>query len=313
MAFITGIATSFSDLRLALINGCIANGWSNVGNILWKGNCFVELTAGTDYIQISGGTGQSGGVLVEKCSQWARIGGGFITLPITYDLHIFENPNEVYLVINYNVDCYQQLSFGSSNVAGGNGPWFTAARCNKGWPNNDGINLSVYFYEISAGIKTNISTNSLGLFLRGAYYSYSDEYSSSFIYTSAPGTPGWYGYGSGPTSARLQNMGSATLVAGLLNCSPSAYNSATPLLPIKATIDMGSNGRAVVVSLNHARFCRMDNIAPGDIISFGTERWKVYPWHRKNSNMRDGQWTGSDSAPPNHSGTFGYAIRYTGP
>lgn len=45
-------------------------------------------------------------------------------------------------------------------------------------------------------------------------------------------------------------------------------------------------------------------------MTYGTDRWKIYPFHRKNAAVRNGvSWsTGAD-----HSGTFAYAIRYTGP
>ncbi len=310
MAFITGAATSFSDLRTALINGCVANGWSNSGNILWKGNSYFEITATSTYLQIYGGTGQSGGVISGKSPHGARLGGSYITFPISYDLHILTNPDEVYLVVNYNTDSYQQISFGTTTIDGGGyGPWFTGAHSAANNPSdNNGINIANEFYTIYSYCYANISTNGLGLF---NYAAWTGEVAASFVYTTANGTPGWYGYNSGATSARLSNNGSASLVAALLNSTPVGFNSGSILLPIKATLDMGSNGRAVVASLANARFCRIDNNLPGEIISYGSEQWKVYPWLRKSTTLRSGI-NNSTSAPPNHSGTLGYAIRYTG-
>lgn len=310
MAFITGSATSFSDLRTALINGCVANGWSNSGNILWKGGSYFEITATSTYLQIYGGTGQSGGALSGKSPHGARLGGSYVTFPISYDLHIFTNPDEVYLVVNYNTDYYQQISFGTTSIAGGGyGPWFTGANNTAYGPSaNNGMNVFNSFYYIYAYCFASTSTNGLGLF---NYASWSGEVAASFVYTTANGTPGWYGYNSGATSARLSNGGSASLVAGLLNSTPVGFNSGSILLPIKATLDMGSNGRAVVASLANARFCRIDNNLPGEIISYGSEQWKVYPWLRKSTASRDGI-SNSTEVPPNHSGTLGYAVRYTG-
>ena len=59
--------------------------------------------------------------------------------------------------------------------------------------------------------------------------------------------------------------------------------------------------------LAHCRFLRIDNYQPGDIIPLGPDRWKVAPWYRKNTAQRDG---GSNIQ---HTGTFGWAIRYDGP
>lgn len=310
MAFITGSATSFSDLRTALINGCVANGWSNSGNILWKGNSYFEITATSTYLQIYGGTGQSGGVISGKSPHGARLGGSYITFPISYDLHILTNPDEVYLVVNYNTDSYQQISFGTTTIDGGGyGPWFTGAHSAANNPSdNNGINIANEFYTIYSYCYANISTNGLGLF---NYAVWTGEVAASFVYTTANGTPGWYGYNSGATSARLSNNGSASLVAALLNSTPVGFNSGSILLPIKATLDMGSNGRAVVASLANARFCRIDNNLPGEIISYGSEQWKVYPWLRKSTTLRSGS-INATTTPPTHSGTLGYAIRYTG-
>lgn len=310
MAFITGSATSFSDLRTALINGCVANGWSNSGNILWKGGSYFEITATSTYLQIYGGTGQSGGVLSGKSPHGARLGGSYVTFPISYDLHIFDNPDEVYLVANYNTDYYQQISFGTTSIDGGGyGPWFTGAHSTSYGPSdNNGINIDNSFHNISSYCYSIVSTNSLGLF---NYAFWTGEVAASFVHTTANGTPGWYGYGSGASLARLSNAGAASLVAALLNSTPSGFNSGSILLPIKATLDMGSNGRAVVASLAHARFCRIDNNLPGDVISYGSEQWKLYPWLRKSTASRNGS-SNIFSAPPNHSGTLGYAIRYTG-
>lgn len=305
MAFITGSATSFSGLRTALINGCVANGWSNSGNILWRGGSYFEITATSTYLQIYGGTGRSGGVLSGKSPHGARLGGSYVTFPISYDLHIFANPDEVYLVVNYNTDYYQQISFGTTTIAGGGyGPWFSGAHNTMHGPSaNNGMNVKNEFYNIRSFCYDLTSSNGLGLF-NAAYWV--EEVAASFVYTTAEGTPGWYGYSNG-----LSNYGSASLVAALLNSTPVGFNSRSILLPIKATLDMGSNGRAVVVSLANARFCRIDNNLPGEIISYGSEQWKVYPWLRKSIASRNGV-DNFISEPPNHSGTLGYAIRYTG-
>ena len=310
MTFIAGTAPSFADLRTNLIAGCVANGWSNSGNILWKGSSYFEITATSTYLQIYGGTGQSGGVISGKSPNGARLGGSYTTFPISYDLHIFTDPDEVYLVVNYNTDCYQQISFGTTTIDGGGyGPWFTGAHNTYSGPSdNNGMNVANGFYNIYSYCYASTSTNGLGLF---NYAVWTGEVAASFVYTTANGTPGWYGYNSGATSARLSNNGSASLVAALLNSTPVGFNSGSILLPIKATLDMGSNGRAVVASLAHARFCRIDNSLPGDVISYGSEQWKLYPWLRKSTTSRSGI-NNNTLTPPTHSGTLGYAIRYTG-
>lgn len=92
---------------------------------------------------------------------------------------------------------------------------------------------------------------------------------------------------------------------------PSAYNQNTVLLPLQVPQRRLSKGLTIVADFVHARLCRIDNHLTGEIVSYGGDDWKVYPFYRKNTDERNGgqQWY---PVPTNHSGTFGYAIRYTG-
>lgn len=312
MAYSTGFASSFADLRSALFSAVSASGWAVSGNIISKGDCFFEITSQATGINIYGGTGASGGLLTGKSTYKCCLGGRFVTLPLSYEIFTSSNPSEVYLVINYNSDFYQQLSFGESSVGGNEGaPWFTASlNGNYGLSGSElsGIFLNAYdnYSQIEA-FPVNYTANAVGLFIRA---NWAGENGSSFAYIKAGTTPGWYGYSSGPASKYLV-VGSASLVSGLLSCSPNMMNGSTTLLPIKSTVDMGSNGRATVVNLNRARLCRIDNVNPGQIITYGPDQWKVYPWLRKNADLR---WGIEYNYPNNdHSGTFGYAIKYDGP
>ena len=74
---------------------------------------------------------------------------------------------------------------------------------------------------------------------------------------------------------------------------------------------MTNNGVATVVNPRNARLCRLDNLTPGSIVTYGADQWKVYPWLRKDATTRNGK-DNSRLTPPNHTGTYGYAIRYTG-
>lgn len=310
MSFINGTATSFTDLRDSLISGLVANGWSSSGPVVWKGSSYFELTVSATYLQIYGGTGQSGGVISGKSPYGARLGGSFMIFPVNYDIHVFANPDEAYLVVNYSTTYYQQISFGTSSIEGaGYGPWFTGPSNTAYGPGpTNGMNIETAFTRIYGYSYISVSPMSFGLFNAAIL---GGEVGSSFVYTNANGTLGWYGFGSGATSSRLHSHGAPSIVAGLLNCSPGAFNSGTILLPIKATLDMGSNGKAVVACPTNARYCRIDNLTPGDIINFGSDEWKIYPWLSKNEVSRNGASAGT-SPPPNHSGTFGFAVKYQG-
>ena len=306
MAYVTGSAANISDLAAALRNACIANGWANpAGNILSKGTSFFSVAASGNFVELKGGLGQSSGTLTTASPNFVRLGGSYMTFPVTYEIHILTNPDEVYMVVNYNSDYYQQLSFGTSDVAGaGNGPWITGAHNSALTSNNNGCNVSTTFNDIYCYCYSSFSTNAVGLFIRGVW---NDEVGSSYFYTTL-GTPGWYG--AGDSTNGIKN-GSAGLVAGLLGSLPSAFNSTTVLLPIKGVKNMTNNGVATVVNPRNARLCRLDNLTPGSIVTYGADQWKIYPWLRKDATTRNGV-NNSTLTPPNHTGTYGFAIRYTG-
>jgi hypothetical protein len=95
--------------------------------------------------------------------------------------------------------------------------------------------------------------------------------------------------------------------AGPYVFQPSAWNSEAVLLPLRCYFRRPSNMVSLIVDCEHARLLRIDNLTPGDVLTLGSDTWKVYPWHRKNTAARNG------GSSIDHTGTFGWAVRYLGP
>jgi hypothetical protein len=104
-------------------------------------------------------------------------------------------------------------------------------------------------------------------------------------------------------------LGSLNWAASFFYSLPNDFNGGNVLIPIRALIGRSSNTCSIAAQMKNARYVRLDNLNSGDIITFGTDQWKVYPWHRRNATVRNGvQWaTGAT-----HTGTCGFAFRYTG-
>ena len=81
------------------------------------------------------------------------------------------------------------------------------------------------------------------------------------------------------------------------------------LLPLRCYKERPSYKSSLIADLANARLVRINNLAPGDIVTLGAEKWKTFPWYRKDLSYPNGGVTGNY----NHSGTFGWAIRYQGP
>lgn len=313
MAYITGSAASFADLKTAIESACTGNGWALSSGILSKDGCYVQLTATAGELVLKGGNGQSGSALTDvpngtyKQVQLVSPNVDPMSFPINYEIHLFADPNEVYCVVNYNSDFYQQLSFGQSDIPGigGTGNWYTGAFCGNATAASTSPNYGQKCFPTCAesnwGAYAYTQCNVWGLFADTG-----PSYPGSFLHCGLDSVE-WLDTVSASSSAGARQ--GPDYCSSLINSLPNVANQATILVPIKCIKPRTSAGRTIVANLNNARYTRIDNIVPGEIITFGAEQWKIYPMLRKDSTVRNGVgW----STGATHSGTFGYAIRYTG-
>lgn len=320
MPYYSGTANSYTDLRTALFNACVANGWALNVDILSKGAGFVQVTifTGTSTstqgtgIFVQGGTGASGGALTGASPSKGRMGPPHqsispVTWPMVYAIHIFTDPDEVFLVARFDGDKYLWLSFGISDVAGlsGTGLWFGAtARGGQGSASGGGIRIS----PTSGNIAQIGASSSGALFWASSLSDPAGAYMNCHnIHSNFDGVA-WAGNSiTGLTSiGSLQFFNAMDYAAPHIARSPNLWNGETALLPILGYVNRASNTTSLAVDVNNARYIRLDNHAQEDIITLGPDKWKVYPWYKKNSASRDG---GTDV---DHTGTLGWAIRYDG-
>lgn len=322
MAYTSGSANDMSAVRAAIFTLCTANGWNlNVdGGILSKNGVYVSLQANTTIspqtLTIRGGTGIDGNT---NTMTGQAVGFAFLgrvvygtsdpVFPLTYEVHVLANPDEVYAVINYNVDSYQYLSFGKSNVQGlpgtATGGWFSASSAGYSYYGN--------YVQLNIPSGGNTYYQSPGMFWAesapagdAGVEPATNVPGNSFIHADLEGR-GW----SGGTYNR--NLASSSAgVRSLLRVLPSAWNGESVLLPYPIYLRyLEITKTALVADLAHVHHLRIDNHAPGDIITLGADKWKVYPWMKKVITARDG--ATSDSTGAQGTGTIGYAVRYTGP
>lgn len=291
MAYFSGSAVDMAAVRTALVDACVADGWAWDGSaeVLSKGVMFLRLQVVGGHLTLLGKTSAVAGNMPNVVST-ATIAGAPIAFPLAYEIFCFAG--EVYLVINYNVDSYQWCAFGLSTVQGlpGSGMWVGASTAavsdNKIFisPGGNGAGFNTGY---TPALFWRTSSGSVGVFNNAAVHSGLDG-------------DGW-GWGD-----NLSPIGANSL-APLINLLPNAWNSEAVLLPIRAYKIRPSSKISLMADLEHARYTRVDNYVPGEIITIGDDRWKVFPWYRKNSAVRNG------GSSINHTGTFGWAIRYEGP
>lgn len=301
MAYYSGTASSLADLRTALLTHAVADGWTLTGDVLSKAGVYFQIKVTAENVTCLGCESNAVAnpapsvVMIGKVFQRSGYTTRLISFPCNYE--VFGFAQELYLVVNYDVDAYQWMAFGKSTVPGlpGQGGW-----CGATIGYNSAVTTVTDLITISP-----TSGGSTG-FIEGASAAlfYADDARhvpsrNCFVNHNLDGT-GWAWESSGfPIGIRR-----ASPLHGLL---PSAWNSESVLLPLAAWLTRPSYKSSLVADLANARILRIDNVTPGDILTIGADKWKAFPWYRKNLDARNG---GSNI---NHTGTMGWAIRYEGP
>lgn len=307
MAYYSGTAGSLTALRTALLTHAQADGWTLTGDVLSKAGVFFQLqTTATNLTCL----GCESNAVANPAPGVVSIGriyqrSGYPTIEISFpcNYEVFGFSDELYLVVNYDVDSYQWMAFGKSSVPGlpGQGGWCSAT---YGFFGTNPASLAPIFITPTTGGSGGLRATSAALF-------YTTDYNDS------PSQNGWVNHGldsHGWTfngSAYDAPPGISTLVP-LIGIQPSAWNSEAVLLPIRSWKPRPSYKSSLIVDLANARHTRLDNLTPGDILTIGSDKWKVFPWYRKNTAQRNGS-VDIGNTEINHTGTFGWAIRYEGP
>ncbi len=309
--YITNTANNLEALRSALFDACVSAGWTLSGDIIWRGNVFVRIIVNGIYLECWPGTGKDGSNNIVGMPAYPVRMGRLVAntatdfnFPLTYHIHIPGDGDEVYMVVNYNVDQYQYIAFGQSTVQSvpGTGAWCSASATAL-WQSAyiSLTNLGGTSYNTCPGLffANDAFTGGNGAESTGRYPG------QSLIHHGLDAR-GWSG-------GYYQNNLAIGLgpVAALHSVLPNAWNSESNLLPIQVWIPRTSGNKlSLVADIQHARYMRIDNHTPGEIITLGEDRWKVYPWWKKVTTSRNGN--NGSSTGAEGTGTMGWAIRYDG-
>lgn len=302
MAYYSGTAASLTALRTALLTHAQADGWVLTGDVLSKAGVFFQIQETATNITCLGCESNavlnpapnvvSIGRIFERTSYTTRE----ITFPCNYE--VFGFAQELYLVVNYDTDAYQWMAFGKTTVPGilGQGGWCGAT---IGVFAVSTIIVAPVNIQLYAGGTSGQHESSAALFWSTAY---NFSAGRSCWVNHGLDTHGWTYNGasnSDPIGIRHNSP--------LLSMQPSVWNSESVLLPLRCFKARPSYKSSLIADLANARHFRVDNVSPGDLLIIGADKWKVFPWYRKDSAARNG------GADINHTGTFGWAIRYEGP
>lgn len=242
---------------------------------------------------------------------WARSGYPTheMTFPANYEVFGFDN--EFYVVVNYDVSRYQFMAFGKSTVPGlpGQGGWCAASIGE--WRSLTGDSTSPVVMSAVLGGDTSTYYNRRCIAPAMLWTRESNNVCESAETRNYWVNHGLDGHGWKWGASDTVSPKGVLTFSNLIKLLPSEFSTDTVLLPMRAYKERPSFKASLVLDLEHARHTRVDNLAPGEIITIGVDRWKVFPYYVKSLVDRDVSGTGSSSY--DHTGTFGWAIRYEGP
>jgi hypothetical protein len=318
MAYYSGVANNVNELLTALRNSAVADGWTLTGDVLGKDTMHVETLISYGNVKARAGLD---GAMTSPCP-WQHIGYVLkstqstpcdITYPCNWEFH--GHAQEVYFVVNFAVDRYQFLAWGKSTVPGlpGVGTWIGATVGyvldeNQPQTPTNTMPITIYAYGGGGLVNSNYGYISAALFGTSTFGYETGNVTPCYVHHDLDG----YGWRIEPSSSSTYHPFARQWIATTGNTGPyakmqpSAWNAESALLPLRCYFRRPSSMLSLIVDCEHARLLRIDNLTPGDVLTLGSDKWKVYPWHRKNTAERDG------GHAIDHTGTFGWAIRYLG-
>lgn len=295
MAYVSGTAIDITELRNSIFAACVANGWTLSGNVLHKGTAYIEGVIVAGFIEWRGGTGKDvSNALTGAAPYISRTGSGGqipMTFPCNYEVHIFTNPDEVYVAVNYSAVYYQHIWFGLSNVPAlpGTGMYFSSFR----------FTAANYLGDCISTLNGGTSNNAYGGCPAFWATAVGQNCQNSYIHHGTDART-W-------TDSTSHYPMSFAATSPLLAILPNAWNNETVLLPFQVYVPRAAGNKvSLVADLKNVRHCRITNHDPGEIITLGPDKWKMYPWYKKDAANPSG-------FASNDSGTTAWAVRYTGP
>jgi hypothetical protein len=308
MSYTTGSAASFAAVKTALVNACVADGWTNTADaggavVLSKSGVFVQVVDTIDGLAFLGRTSLDAGNAPNACAMGditiaiLAENSDVVSFPLTY--HVFTFTNEVFLVIGYGGK-YQWATFGLSPQAGltGSGA-FVGASC--GSTRSCYYNVATIGDTIGGGYSH--QNSSLALFWNTKWGFVNQR--NCFVHSNIDPT---YPWDLGLTTSSDQT--GVKYMTELIRSQPNSFNSESVFIPIRAYKERTDGKSSQVIEVANARHIRVDNYNNEQIITLGLDKWMVFPWYRKNTAVRNGSGTAQSV---NHTGTFGWAIKYEGP
>jgi hypothetical protein len=306
MAYQTGTVTSTADLASVITNFAVANGWTLSSGVLNKGQAYIRLqVVSASELRID--AARNGNFSAPDISpSYSRIFNTTWPSMATYHIVAFDNPDTVWCTINFDVIKFQHIGFGMIEKYGtwNGGQWFHAQHTSS--TANSDVTSSINGNSAPYG-----SLNECALFW-GARMNYQDYSSVYFDNASSRIECDLRGFVWEPPPSMIGvHIYMPQIVGPIHKINPNQFNGQTVLTPFTPFLRGGDGYFMPLGRIGHLRFVKLINYDPGDVITIGSDKWKLFPWHVKDTANPDG--IGTPSASSKSTGVLGVAVRYDGP
>lgn len=329
MPYINGTANNQAELLTALRNAATANGYTLTGNILTKGNLHLNTynsaTSGEDNaLVVWMGKGSSGSSLTDAFQYGVTPNRSTVfrcSYPVSYDIHIHDD--ELFMIWWDASERYFWLAWGQSSPfsdtpAAGSCLWAGGTQ-STAFPLAGGTQFTpARWINIGATFGGSTTADTLTANQRVApalFWHTHNPMAMAFSNTIYTDTDGLVLGGRGTVTDSTDNYTVTGIdhLAPLIARQPNAWNGETVFLPIQCYTPVASSKKELDIQVKHARYVRLNNIDPRAVLTIAGQKWKLYPWYKLNRTAPNGSSDGASTNAVDHTGTFGWAIKYDGP
>lgn len=338
MNYLTGSAGSLENLREQLGAFAALHGWGysvidEFSSSISKGSISYKLTVSGTFnsrrLSIKAITPAGAPDFAEpaiKDGFWGNPKAGVSTTwPATFHFYLYDNPDLIWVALNHDTNYWQHMGFGMAVSLGctglGNGlvPFYYAsfhfnehsqvASVNMATrlDGQDGTPMSTHeavpFYKVDNGFAQNPGASSAHAYVNEAAGFFPTEIAA------ADQPVGWLSGSSMPACIDVSNGFHPGSAMAVQMRQPNTWNNEAALSIIRIFGVRPSNFICPMFEIPHIRMVRNDFYNDGDIITLGSDKWKVASARRKFVTQRGYFMISKED----HSGTYAYAFSYTDP
>lgn len=309
MAYYTGTVSTMVELKTVIETQAVVGGWTLASGVLSKGLSHIKLT-NPDNLQIDITGANSADFLTEPAGFSRCIYVDTPDYPLTYYLFVHTNPDMVVCVVNFQTDTIQTLFFGDivklDNAAYVGGNLFFAS----GYSPNPTYR-SCLWYLTDDGIGGTDNQND-------TQPAHDANFFMPFLteWSNTNSGNGFHAKIDGNIWDSSSNVMCLDTTIANYHRSPNLWDSQAHLIPLHLQFKMLDSLFGYLGYIDHIRLIKINNYNIGDIVTISPDKWKVFPWYRKELTRPNGNSSVSqvdEQAALNGSGGLGFAVRYDGP